>query len=576
MNEPIDYQLANLKQRELKLRAQRHDIIVSDGEKALDKILDAPSPVTLVQSFPDQDLYYLMHKVGPDDFVPVLAMASSQQWEYILDVEVWDGDRFDLDTMTRVMDLLHQADPKRLLRWGIKNKPAFFEYFLSKQVTVYIREHDELPPSDFDDYITIDDKFYFRFPQKQPVGDDEMPVPTESRPAWELIEQMLKQVADMDLSVYHGLMLEMTSLLPVEVEEEEFRLKNIRLAEKGFTPTHEAIGIYQPLPLDRLRQRPEIFTGHQFDPDIPLPPQFFRSHIEGDDLFSSALQDVEPAFMLQLESELAALINKVISADKIKLRSRGDLEKAVEKARAYLNLGLMIITDNKKQTVPAHKALYQYYLEDIFRTASRACIKLKTQAENWFATSFMNAHHLPLSFLDETYLGVIGGLLLDRPLFFDNYLSGELYRDFAFISDIEQTRDALEQIIALDDILGQLSVDTATFESGLLTYKTLLLTLWAKSRLGLPATLDPITIKAFKPFFTALFHTSDDHDGQDEIRITDLKLWVSEAAGIEEDQLPEAFSLVLDMLIDQLDKEYGRVRPEDLDPRFIPHFLLKK
>ncbi len=576
MNEPIDYQLANLKQRELKLRAQRHDIIVSDGEKALDKILDAPSPVTLVQSFPDQDLYYLMHKVGPDDFVPVLAMASSQQWEYILDVEVWDGDRFDLDTMTRVMDLLHQADPKRLLRWGIKNKPAFFEYFLSKQVTVYIREHDELPPSDFDDYITIDDKFYFRFPQKQPVGDDEMPVPTESRPAWELIEQMLKQVADMDLSVYHGLMLEMTSLLPVEVEEEEFRLKNIRLAEKGFTPTHEAIGIYQPLPLDRLRQRPEIFTGHQFDPDIPLPPQFFRSHIEGDDLFSSALQDVEPAFMLQLESELAALINKVISADKIKLRSRGDLEKAVEKARAYLNLGLMIITDNKKQTVPAHKALSQYYLEDIFRTASRACIKLKTQAENWFATSFMNAHHLPLSFLDETYLGVIGGLLLDRPLFFDNYLSGELYRDFAFISDIEQTRDALEQIIALDDILGQLSVDTATFESGLLTYKTLLLTLWAKSRLGLPATLDPITIKAFKPFFTALFHTSDEHDGQDEIRITDLKLWVSEAAGIEEDQLPEAFSLVLDMLIDQLDKEYGRVRPEDLDPRFIPHFLLKK
>ncbi len=576
MNEPIDYQLANLKQRELKLRAQRHDIIVSDGEKALDKILDAPSPVTLVQSFPDQDLYYLMHKVGPDDFVPVLAMASSQQWEYILDEEVWDGDRFDLDTMTRVMDLLHQADPKRLLRWGIKNKPAFFEYFLSKQVTVYIREHDELPPSDFDDYITIDDKFYFRFPQKQPVGDDEMPVPTESRPAWELIEQMLKQVADMDLSVYHGLMLEMTSLLPVEVEEEEFRLKNIRLAEKGFTPTHEAIGIYQPLPLDRLRQRPEIFTGHQFDPDIPLPPQFFRSHIEGDDLFSSALQDVEPAFMLQLESELGALINKVISADKIKLRSRGDLEKAVEKARAYLNLGLMIITDNKKQTVPAHKALSQYYLEDIFRTASRACIKLKTQAENWFATSFMNAHHLPLSFLDETYLGVIGGLLLDRPLFFDNYLSGELYRDFAFISDIEQTRDALEQIIALDDILGQLSVDTATFESGLLTYKTLLLTLWAKSRLGLPATLDPITIKAFKPFFTALFHTSDDHDGQDEIRITDLKLWVSEAAGIEEDQLPEAFSLVLDMLIDQLDKEYGRVRPEDLDPRFIPHFLLKK
>ena len=332
MNTYADHQLANLRKKEIKLRSLHQDILVCDGEKALEKILDAPSPATLVQSFPDQDLYYLMHKIGPYDFIPVLSMASSEQWEYILDVELWDGDRVDVDTMTRVLDLLFQADPQRILRWGIKEKPALFEYYLSKHVTVKVREHDDPPPSDFDDYITIDDKFYFRFPEKPKLADDQVPVPGNFQPAWELIEQMLKMVAGMDLSVFHGILLETDSLLPAEVEEEEFRLKSLRLAEKGFMPTHEAIGIYQPTGIENLRPRPKKRPDSGgADPDIPMPPQFFSVSTDADDLFLSALSYLDSDLLIELESEMAALINKVISADKIKIKSRQDIEKATLK-----------------------------------------------------------------------------------------------------------------------------------------------------------------------------------------------------------------------------------------------------
>ena len=61
MNDKTNYRLANLQKREMKLRAVRHEILAVESEKALDMILDAPSPATLIQSFPDQDLYYLMH-----------------------------------------------------------------------------------------------------------------------------------------------------------------------------------------------------------------------------------------------------------------------------------------------------------------------------------------------------------------------------------------------------------------------------------------------------------------------------------------------------------------------------------
>ncbi|MBU2429706.1 MAG: hypothetical protein KKH99_03345, partial [Proteobacteria bacterium] len=111
MNDKTDYRLENIRKKEMTLRAVRHEILTSESEKALNLILDATAPVSLVQSFPDQDLYYLLHKIGGDDFVPVLSMARSDQWEYILDVEVWNNDRLDIEGMTKTFDLLFQADP---------------------------------------------------------------------------------------------------------------------------------------------------------------------------------------------------------------------------------------------------------------------------------------------------------------------------------------------------------------------------------------------------------------------------------------------------------------------------------
>ena len=43
---------------------------------------------------------------------------------------------------------------------------------------------------------------------------------------------------------------------------------------------------------------------------------------------------------------------------------------------------------------------------------------------------------LPLTFWGETWLGGVGGLLLKRPLFYDNYRTGKLYREFESIKEI--------------------------------------------------------------------------------------------------------------------------------------------
>ena len=56
----------------------------------------------------------------------------------------------------------------------------------------------------------------------------------------------------------------------------------------------------------------------------------------------------------------------------------------------------------------------------------------------------------------------------------------------------------------------------------------------------------------------------------------DLIFWSSEAISISQDSLSEELIEVLTDLINEIEKEYSMVKPENLDPRFIPHFLLKK
>jgi hypothetical protein len=392
----------------------------------------------------------------------------------------------------------------------------------------------------------------------------------------------------MDLSVFHGLMLETMNVLPAETEEEQFRLKTIRLAEKGFLPFHEAIGIYQPTPLTSLRKRPKtsVFSSDTFDPDLPLPPQSFTRFLEAENLFVNALAHLPADFMLTLESELAALINRVISADRIKVRDTETLSKVIRKTSAFLSLGLESILQDKVSLERAGDLIQTYYLEDLFRTGARAGIQLKTAVNKWYKHSFIQQRSLPLSFLGERFLGVMGGLLLDRPLYFDNYETGDLYRHFASLSDIQTTRRAIDQIMGIDGLLARLDPDITTFKKGVLTYKSLILTLWAKDRLGLAPDLSPIDTGRFKPFFAALFAREpglkppdQDIDGNitgshqtEDIRADDLALWASEIIGVD---LPLPVKDLLRELVTEIREEYATVHPDRIDPRFMPHFLLK-
>ncbi|MBF0243407.1 MAG: hypothetical protein HQK64_13160 [Desulfamplus sp.] len=615
MQEREDYQIVNAIEKERRLASVRSDILAMPAEKALDAILDSPFPAALVQSFPDQDLYFLMHHIGRDDFLPILALASSEQWEYILDVEAWDNDKLNLAKITDSLSLLYEADPQRLLRWTIKEKTEFIEYYLFKNIEIILRDYHQ-DPSDFsDDFSTIDSVFYFKFLRTK---DDE--------PAESLITNMLNTLADMDMAVLHALLLEVSTIISAETEEEEFRLRNVRLAEKGFLPPHEAIAIYQPLKLDDLKERPQIFLTKPFiESDLPTPSVYISliiqkeknldknskalksiSNINTTELFVAALKLIEKDWniSLNLQSEIAFLINSVVSAEKKAVRSKEELEKIVDKTCCYLNLGIELIylnkiaMNNNKLSFDYSKTIYddltvdvaaaillKYSLKDIFRIASGATITLKQRAKKWHDESFIIKFGLPITFLDEKLLGVVGGLLLDKALFFDNYATNSLYRSFSSVQDIDKTSHSLNIIEKIDKMVEILNPDPAILSLKLLTWKALFLTLWAMNRMG---AVDnncsflgySIPLNRFKPFFIQMLNLEDKGLSGlvgkiDKTIRDDFFNWLCESgylASLQNRQ--ESIKKIFDEIFDEIEEEYGSISPEDIDPKLIYHFII--
>ncbi|MFH1155799.1 MAG: DUF6178 family protein [Pseudomonadota bacterium] len=578
-----DYRLANVMRKEKQLARIRSSILGMDSEKALDAILSSSQPATLVQSFPDQDLYYLMHSVGPDDFLPVLSLASSEQWEYIMDMDIWDRDGLHLPRMTTTLALLFRADPKRFLRWMVQEKPDLLDYFLNRNIEVRVREHDEDPSSFPDGFETIDDVMYFRFPEvPRDLPDDEATLELHGthQGAEDLITEMINTIADMDLSVMNGLLMESQSIIRAETEEEEFRLRTVRLAEKGFLPYHEAIGMYQPLKKEDLVQRPgSSLSLPVLGTDLPHPPVYFTGLFKGQGLFVESLDKFNEDPLLNLQSETASLVNRLVSADSIIVREKEDLEKAVRKTCNTLGLGLEVIHGASSRCTPSHGAaiIRKYTLEAIFRVGSGVCMDLKFRARAWHKESWAHENNLPLSFFGDQWLGVLGGLFLDKPLYFDGYGSGSgsLYRPFACLADVDNVSRALGEIMATDRLIRILDPDIKTFSRGVLTWKSLVLTLWVRHRLGLQSSLEAIDLDLFRPFFRDLFagRSKGKIDGD---RRKDMGAWLNQVYGLDADRIKETLGNVFESLFDELEDEYGAVQPERLDVRLVIHFLLKE
>ncbi len=571
-------------QRLMRLRKEKVIILGLTPEKALDRILDAEQPVALVHSFSEEDLYFLIQGIGPEDALELLSLASNRQWEFILDIETWKKDRIAIPPLTRWLQLLFKADPNRFIRWIYEEKTYFFEYYLYQNIELRIREHDQ-DPSDFgDDFFTLDDILYIRF--IKPVAD-ELPKEDVDKLRESFLSKLIHNLAGYDLKKYTNLLVESQSLISAEAEEEAYRWRNVRMVEKGFLPFEEAIGIYQPMTTEDIEAKPMKYMPSNPEDQLLPVPVYHREMLNEDSLFAQSLQVIAPDDIFSnVHAELANLCNQIISADQKQIDDKEDLRHIVKKAAGYLSIGLeKLLNALEKSDIKRTAALIKRHaLIDIFRVGFGTALKLKWQAERWRRKSWFEQAGLPIVFWGESWLGVLGGLLIQKPLFFDNYRSGVLYREFETWHDIRQTEKALNEIIAFDNLLLLMNIQVQSFSSDpFLTYKNVVLTDWAQNDPALNIdgadkdnALRALTFDEFKTMFLRLWEVKGKSRRIKESIKTRFLNYLADKSGLDDYEIIDRLGKTLESLFNEVESEYRGVKTEYLDPKYIPHFLIQK
>jgi len=565
-----------------KLAETRQQMLALPAGKALQAILAHPQPAALVHSFSDEDLHFLIHDIGLENAMPLISLASSRQWEYMVDMETWSRDRLDFQATTAWLQMLLAADADRLVKWCYEEKLEWIELYLYRNIELRIRESDQSPSDLGDGFFSDDDTFYVRFV--------DYPTTTPQEEAFkrlrnEMLGQLLRRLSIFDHLRYQGLLMEAQAVIPGEIEEEMFRLRNVRLGEKGFLPFDQAVGVYQPLQPEDLAARGKKILRTEASDAAQLPvPRITATFIEGDNLFVRALKQIQaPHILEQLQTETASLCNQVIAADQAVIRGRDQLQTVVSKVSGYLGIGLERILAGTRQDreKKAAEAIQQHMLIDIFRTGFAAALQLKWRADRWHRKSWCKARGLDLTFWGERWLGQLGGLLIDKPKFYDPDPSASNYREFAAMEEIESTGRGLAQVTLLDSLFGKINPELApaTFQQAV-DYRNLLLTQWARASLKMPPVSaeksDPsIPVSRFSPFYEALWRSDGERRTIADERKTEFLQWVANQSGLSAAELADRLGWAFEALFDEIEQELAWVRAGNLDPRHVHLFLLK-
>ncbi len=627
-------ELQKAKQRLDSLVAKRDEMLSLPPGDALDAIISSPIGMAVVHSMTEEDFHFLVNDIGPEDSVPVLSLASAKQWEYLLDAETWKKDRIDLTSTVKWFDLLLEADPERFIKWVFAQKLEFAEYFFFKNIEVAVREHDEDPSALGEGFTTFDQVYYFRIrpmpgemleknkkdqaregeSQDEDKPDAEIPgneTPDEDDQECEAREEdaddgdvtcaadddylssvfrerrnkfistFLEKAALLDLNNYIGFLLETAAILPAEVEEEEYRLKSVRLAEKGFLPFQEALGIYAPLKPEDMKVN--ILKADQDreseDVKLDIPPHYHSAAMEGENLFTEALETVGMEDVIEkIQAEFAALANQVIAADNATVKSREELNAVVKKVGGFLSLGLAILASDD-DSASKISIVRNHSLADIFRVGYGAVTGLKTRAGKWMKQSWTLANEIPLNFWGEQWLGHLGGVLLKKPLFFDNYTTTSgLYKEFASLEDIRETGSALSRIFVFDDLFSLLLEDFEPVPDRFMTYKNVVLTLWARNFLGLETAPNQdirVPVDEFRRFFSELFTETGEKRAVKDSMKENFMDWVVSNTKLTRDELSSNLGAAFEELFEELEAELSQVETANIDPRFILLFFLK-
>ncbi len=536
------------------------------GGEILERILREQNPRKVVEELPPGDLFWVIKKIGSDDSLPLLELASPEQWQYLLDMEIWDRDEVNAGEALAWLRRLFESDSRRTVLWLLLEGSALAHFILQKSLEVMVREEDDNEIEIPEGFFTHEGVLYLRAPD------------TEFEP---FLRELTGAIAAASLPAYQTLMSSLASVIPSELEDGMSRMRNVRLAEQGFLPFDEAVSIYSPLSPEQINLPGQPAAAVDItisEEDRALVP-FLPLH-EGPQ--RSFLQEAlgalkNPLLLERLRLEFAGLANQLASVEGLARVELDDLVRTTRKAAGYLNIALEEMTG--RDSARAGDLLGNNSLASIFRVGFGLVLRVKRVAETWLRMAWFRRSGFDKGFWGDERGSLLSGLLLKKPLLYTGLQEGEIYRDFAGADDLTGASRALMGLIALDGLMDAVTKETPLppedFGREDLTCFHFLFTFWARRRLGIEPGFAPITPEQARAFFEIL----REGETAPPYQISRFReVFIEDMLGIASvlpDDLRAALREELSNIWEEFRAEYEQVPPADTDMKHNPFLLIQ-
>lgn len=542
-------------------RPALYRLLTLSGSALIKRILDEDRPDVFVKNLPAEDFFWIVKRIGDEDCLPVLELAHEDQWQFLLDLEIWSKDALDSKRTLAWLNRLGGADPERLASWLFEEGEDLLSLLLLRTAEVVAKDGDDEAQLN-ESYVTEDGEFFYRA-----LDPDDQ----------EHLENLLRALARKDHERYRALLHGLAGVIAPETENELYHFRNSRIAEHGFVPFEEALAVFSPLEPSELQSAtPVSLPGKLLDPEekdfIPLLPML---QIGEGGFLNSVLREIkDPLLSDRIRLESADLTNRIIAAEAFDEINPERISESCRKAAGYLNIALEGVCG--KDLRAAERLLRNNALLQVFRVGYGFVMNIQRETKRWRRGSWFFNRGWENDFWGDPWGEVLDGILAARPRCRADGKSTGMFREFESLEDLEDVREKLRTVRVLDGLLARLSRNRTAKESLLevRTFHPLLFNRWARRLLGMEISSAPLTVEEARTFFRTLrrgetgkpFRMAQFRD----VFISDFTDGAADVEPSETEILKKALVLVWDAFR----AEYESIEESDLDGRFSAYLLI--
>lgn len=517
----------------------------------VDALLSSPDPEAAVAGLSIPELYFTIAEVGLADAYELVGLATPEQFQGCLDLSIWDRDEIQDAGLMPWLAALTAAGFERFGQIWSQLDPELSALVLQRHARIYDKSLEEEPPEDSElPRFETPDRFFI------------IELTSERDEDVKLVHEIIENLYRFDMAVARHALMAARSELPSELEEMSYRWRSGRLADLGYVDFYDALEVFRPIDMGSI----EIGEGtHDRATEVEVDrgpgnlPAPMLERVVGRAFLARALAHItDPDEITRLEAAMIILVNRVLSAARVRPGDEEAVVIATEHATSTLALGLEVISrGDPERAAQALRSIALTRLHRLGYTVTARLARLARQIAPRATTA------------GDPASAVLEAALMARP-FFPRVLDdppGADVRPFESLADVTAVATVLRELTARIAVATALGVDLVAMADKPEPRpelddhaRTAVVRLLGSGDLD-PA---PLSVDELRSFLAA------DRDATAAVDALVARVAESEIAV----DRPTIESLV-DRWLAELDEELAGVDLETFDPRFVGKVLLR-